>query len=43
MKETGAEVIVWTGGFRWIRAGMRLIRAVQGNLDPVLLFAGWPE
>jgi uroporphyrinogen decarboxylase len=45
MKETGAEVI----GLDWripIDEGWRRIgheRAVQGNLDPVLLFADWRE
>jgi uroporphyrinogen decarboxylase len=45
MKETGAEVI----GLDWripLDEGWRLINfkgAVQGNLDPVLLFADWKE
>jgi uroporphyrinogen decarboxylase len=45
MKETGAEVI----GLDWripLNDGWRLIDfkgAVQGNLDPVLLFADWQE
>jgi len=45
MKETGAEVI----GVDWripIDEGWRSLDfkgAVQGNLDPVLLFAGWKE
>ncbi len=45
MKETGAEVI----GLDWripLDEGWRRIghdRAVQGNLDPVLLFADWKE
>jgi uroporphyrinogen decarboxylase len=45
MQETGAEVI----GLDWripLDAGWRslgLKGAVQGNLDPVLLFAGWKE
>src|SRR6266436_6073000 len=45
MKETGAEVI----GLDWripLIEGWRLMDfkgAVQGNLDPVLLFAGWKE
>jgi uroporphyrinogen decarboxylase len=45
MKETGAEVI----GLDWrilLDQGWRSLEfrgAVQGNLDPVLLFAGWPE
>jgi uroporphyrinogen decarboxylase len=45
MKQTGAEVI----GLDWripLDEGWRSIghdRAVQGNLDPVLLFAGWKE
>jgi len=45
MKETGAEVI----GLDWripLDAGWQSIRlkgAVQGNLDPVLLFADWKE
>src|ERR1700676_3167172 len=44
MKETGAEVIGldWRippyQGWKAVGSG-----AVQGNLDPVLLFAGWPE
>jgi len=44
MKETGAEVI----GLDWripLDEGWRSVGsgAVQGNLDPVLLFAGWKE
>jgi uroporphyrinogen decarboxylase len=45
MKETGAEVI----GLDWripLDQGWRALDfkgAVQGNLDPVLLFAGWKE
>jgi uroporphyrinogen decarboxylase len=44
MKETGAEVI----GLDWripLDRGWDAVGsgAVQGNLDPVLLFAGWPE
>ncbi len=44
MKETGAEVI----GLDWrihLDQGWGAVDsgAVQGNLDPVLLFAGWPE
>jgi uroporphyrinogen decarboxylase len=44
MKETGAEVI----GLDWripLEAGWKAVGsgAVQGNLDPVLLFAGWNE
>jgi uroporphyrinogen decarboxylase len=45
MKETGAEVI----GLDWripLDEGWRSLEfrgAVQGNLDPVLLFAGWKE
>ena len=45
MKETGAEVI----GLDWripLDEGWRSLEfrgAVQGNLDPVLLFAGWTE
>jgi uroporphyrinogen decarboxylase len=45
MRETGAEVI----GLDWripLDEGWRSVgfeRAVQGNLDPVLLFAGWKE
>jgi uroporphyrinogen decarboxylase len=45
MQETGAEVI----GLDWripLDAGWRSLSlkgAVQGNLDPVLLFAGWKE
>jgi len=44
MKETGAEVI----GLDWripLDVGWKAIGsgAVQGNLDPVLLFAGWKE
>jgi uroporphyrinogen decarboxylase len=45
MKETGAEVI----GLDWripLDEGWRLMKfqgAVQGNLDPVLLFADWKE
>jgi len=45
MKETGAEVI----GLDWripLNEGWRLMDfrgAVQGNLDPVLLFADWKE
>src|SRR6266404_297368 len=44
MKETGAEVI----GLDWripLDQGWKAVRAgaVQGNLDPVLLFAGWKE
>jgi uroporphyrinogen decarboxylase len=45
MKETGAEVI----GLDWripLDQGWRSLEfrgAVQGNLDPVLLFAGWTE
>jgi uroporphyrinogen decarboxylase len=45
MKETGAEVI----GLDWripLDEGWRRLEyacAVQGNLDPVLLFAGWKE
>lgn len=45
MRETGAEVI----GLDWripLDEGWKLTghdRAVQGNLDPVLLFADWPE
>ena len=45
MKETGAEVI----GLDWripLDEGWRSLEfrgAVQGNLDPVLLFAGWSE
>lgn len=45
MKETGAEVI----GLDWripLDEGWRALGgkgAVQGNLDPVLLFAAWPE
>src|SRR5450755_2289110 len=44
MKETGAEVI----GLDWripLDQGWKVVGsgAVQGNLDPVLLFAGWQE
>jgi uroporphyrinogen decarboxylase len=45
MKQTGAEVI----GLDWripLDEGWRIVgydRAVQGNLDPVLLFASWKE
>jgi len=45
MKQTGADVI----GLDWripLDEGWRNLNfqgAVQGNLDPVLLFAGWPE
>ena len=45
MRETGAEVI----GLDWripLDEGWRLVgqdKAVQGNLDPVLLFADWKE
>jgi uroporphyrinogen decarboxylase len=45
MNETGADVI----GLDWripLDQGWRRLEhrcAVQGNLDPVLLFAGWPE
>jgi uroporphyrinogen decarboxylase len=45
MKQTGADVI----GFDWrlpLDEGWRNLEfqgAVQGNLDPVVLFAGWPE
>ncbi len=44
MKETGAEVI----GLDWripLDEGWEAVGsgAVQGNLDPVLLFAGWKE
>jgi uroporphyrinogen decarboxylase len=45
MKETGAEVI----GLDWripLDEGWRRVgfdRAIQGNLDPVLLFAEWNE
>ncbi len=45
MRETGAEVI----GLDWripLDDGWEFVgsdRAVQGNLDPVLLFAEWPE
>jgi uroporphyrinogen decarboxylase len=44
MKETGAEVI----GLDWripLDQGWKAVGsgAVQGNLDPVLLFAGWQE
>jgi uroporphyrinogen decarboxylase len=45
MKETGAEVV----GLDWripLDDGWRALGgkgAVQGNLDPVLLFASWPE
>jgi uroporphyrinogen decarboxylase len=45
MRETGAEVI----GLDWripLDQGWSLLEhsvAVQGNLDPVLLFAEWPE
>lgn len=45
MRETGAEVI----GLDWripLDEGWKLVghdRSVQGNLDPVLLFADWPE
>src|SRR3984893_13756491 len=45
MKETGAEVI----GLDWripLDEGWRSLEfrgAVQGNLDPVVLFAGWKE
>jgi uroporphyrinogen decarboxylase len=45
MKETGAEVI----GLDWripLDQGWRSVghdRAVQGNLDPALLFASWKE
>lgn len=45
MKETGAEVI----GLDWripLDEGWRVLGgkgSVQGNLDPVLLFAAWPE
>ncbi len=44
MKETGAEVI----GLDWripLDVGWKAVGsgAVQGNLDPVLLFAGWKE
>jgi len=45
MQETGADVIGldWRIPLDegWGRLGDR--KAVQGNLDPVLLFAGWPE
>jgi uroporphyrinogen decarboxylase len=45
MQETGADVIGldWRIPLDegWGRLGGR--KAVQGNLDPVLLFAGWPE
>ena len=45
MQESGAEVI----GLDWripLDEGWKSLKnkgAVQGNLDPVLLFAGWPE
>src|ERR1700740_387518 len=45
MRETGAEVI----GLDWripLDEGWRALgnsHAVQGNLDPVVLFAGWDE
>ena len=44
MKQTGAEVI----GLDWripLDVGWKAVGsgAVQGNLDPVLLFAGWKE
>jgi uroporphyrinogen decarboxylase len=45
MQETGADVI----GLDWripLDEGWRRLagkKAVQGNLDPVLLFTGWPE
>jgi uroporphyrinogen decarboxylase len=45
MQETGAEVL----GLDWripLDTGWRMLKfkgAVQGNLDPVLLFAGWQE
>ena len=45
MQDTGAEVI----GLDWripLDAGWSRLgnqKAVQGNLDPVLLFAGWPQ
>jgi uroporphyrinogen decarboxylase len=45
MEETGADVIGldWRIPLDegWARLGKK--KAVQGNLDPVLLFAGWPE
>ena len=45
MQETGAEVIGldWRIPLDegWAKLGNK--KAVQGNLDPVLLFAGWPE
>jgi uroporphyrinogen decarboxylase len=45
MQETGAEVIGldWRIPLDegWARLGNK--KAVQGNLDPVLLFAAWPE
>jgi uroporphyrinogen decarboxylase len=45
MQETGAEVIGldWRIPLDegWARLGKK--KAVQGNLEPVLLFAGWPE
>jgi uroporphyrinogen decarboxylase len=45
MQETGADVIGldWRIPLDegWSRLGNK--KAVQGNLDPVLLFAGWPE
>ncbi len=44
MKQTGAEVV----GLDWripLDVGWKAVGsgAVQGNLDPVLLFAGWKE
>ncbi len=45
MQETGADVLGldWRIPLDegWSRLGNK--KAVQGNLDPVLLFAGWPE
>jgi uroporphyrinogen decarboxylase len=45
MQETGADVIGldWRVPLDegWAKLGDK--KAVQGNLDPVLLFAGWPE
>ncbi|MGO9647444.1 MAG: uroporphyrinogen decarboxylase [Terriglobales bacterium] len=45
MQETGADVIGLDWRIQlddgWSRLGNK--KAVQGNLDPVLLFAGWPE
>ena len=45
MKETGAEVIGldWRDSARPRLGEQAVSGAVQGNLDPVLLFGGWKE